>query len=76
MKARLTKTQIKMLIEGKTISDGRLKYAADASLKEALKLIDERDAYPLLDVIVENGYISVTEKEQASKQLISHIKKG
>lgn len=63
MKARLTKTQIKMLIEGKTISDGRLKYAADENLKKALRLIDERDAYHLLDVIVENGYINVTEKK-------------
>ncbi|WP_373262207.1 hypothetical protein [Hungatella hathewayi] len=63
MKARLTKTQIKMLIEGKTISDGRLKYAADENLKKALRLIDERDAYHLLDVIVENGCISVTEKK-------------
>ncbi|WP_455649242.1 hypothetical protein [Enterocloster citroniae] len=63
MKARLTKTQIKMLIEGKTISDGRLKYAADENLKKALRLIDESDAYHLLDVIVENGYISVAEKK-------------
>lgn len=63
MKARLTKTQIKMLIEGKTISDGRLKYAADENLKKALRLIDERAAYHLLDVIVENGYINVTEKK-------------
>lgn len=62
MKYRLTKTQVKMLIDGKHIMNGRSKFYADGGALETLKLIDSKDAYNMFDILIIDGYLEIVEK--------------
>ena len=63
MKYRLTKLQIKRLIEGKPVINGRQKLYADDKVKDALKTFDERNLYDKYDVILEDGGLDIKEKQ-------------
>lgn len=62
MKYRLTKAQVKMLIDGKVIESGRKKFYANGGALDTLKLIDSRDAYNLFDVLIVDGCLNIVEK--------------
>ena len=62
MRYKLTKLQIKRLIDGKPVINGRQKLYADSKVKDALKAFDERNMYDKYDVILENGGIDIREK--------------
>ena len=58
------KSQIKRLLEGKSIQDihGR-NYCAGGNLKEVLQKLDEYNLYDKYEVIFENGEIDIVKKE-------------
>ena len=64
MKYILTKAQIKRLIDGKYVSDGRgRKLTAGDNIKEVLRVLDERNLYDQYDAIIENGSFDLVRKE-------------
>lgn len=63
MKYILTKAQIKRLIDGKHVSDGRgRKLTAGDNIKEVLRALDERNLYDKYDAIIENGSFDLVRK--------------
>lgn len=65
MRYRLTKTQVKRLIDGKYVTDGSgRKYAAGDNMKEVLQILDEKDLYDKFDVIIEDGKFDLVKKAE------------
>ena len=63
MKYRLGKLQVRRLINGGYVADGRGKrYTASKELREALKDIDDKDLYGNIDIFLEDGLIDVARK--------------
>ena len=63
MKYRLTKTQIKMLIDGKPVQRNRIKIFPTTSVKEALEIIDNNNLYDEYDVLIdEANCLNIVEK--------------
>ena len=63
MKYVLTKAQIKRLIDGKYVMDGRgRKYFASKEVKENLRELDENNLYDEYSVVVEGNALDILEK--------------
>lgn len=63
MKYKLTKMQIKMLIEGKPVQRNRTKIYPTTSVKEALEIINNNNLYDQYDVLIdEANYLNIVEK--------------
>ena len=64
MRYRLDKTQNKMLLNGKSLSAGRKTIRVGGEVKEALKIIDNRNLYDRFDVIFDmtDGCVDINAK--------------
>ena len=59
----LGKPQIKRLLEGKTVMDGRgRKFIAGDNIKEVLQMLDEHNLYDKFEVVIENGQFDMRKK--------------
>lgn len=54
MRYRITKTQAKMLMEGKPLSIGRRKIYADKEVKDIFQQISDLDAFDRFDIFVDD----------------------
>lgn len=63
MKYRLTKTQVKRLLDGNYVVDGSgRKFYAGKNIKEVLQKLDELNAYDKFDAIIEDGKFDLVKK--------------
>ena len=61
MKYRLTKLQVKRLIDGKSVQTGSgIKIYASESLKEGLKNLDKNNVYPVCDIFLDTSTKEIT----------------
>lgn len=60
---RLGKPQVRRLINGQDVQDGRgRRYAASDEVKKALKEIDDSGAYDRIDIFMRDGGIELVER--------------
>ena len=60
---KLSKAQIKRLLEDKPVVDGHgIKYLASPEVKARLQRFDEDNLYDKLNVIMDNGALSIEDK--------------
>lgn len=63
VKYRLCKAQIRCLLKGKPVVDGRgRKFYASEKVKETLQLIDSKNAYDKFDIFLDYGCIDIIAK--------------
>lgn len=63
MKYRLTKLQVKRLLDDKPVVDSRgRKFFASKEVKDALKMVDENNLYDQFDVFMENNALDIIKK--------------
>ena len=64
-KYKISKAQVKRLIEGNPVVDGHgRKFYANGDVKNLLVAIDTRNLYHKYDLIVENGTLDIVTKKK------------
>ena len=64
MKYRLDRMQVRMLIDGKDLRNGRVRIGASPELREELKRFDQLDAYEFFDVKYDSDLKTLTIEER------------
>lgn len=73
MRARLTKKQVKMLIEGHALTNNGRKFRANNEIKSVLQKIDDLETYDLYDILVDTSTneISINLKDATKERFFT-----